>query len=112
MTGQVKEDLLARRGELGIEVDRGELGFAEPLVAPSLLETKAEFSVCGVPVVLRGGPTPTAIVHLQGGRRVEMPGARLDRELSAMLFERIGLVERLEVTLPCYSDSDLANTRL
>jgi len=112
MTGQVKEDLLARRGELGIEVDRGELGFAEPLVAPSLLETKAEFSVCGVPVVLRGGPTPIAIVHLQGGRRVEMPGARLDRELSAMLFERIGLVERLEVTLPCYSDSDLANTRL
>lgn len=100
MTGQVKEDLLARRGELGVEVDDGQLGFVGSLVDPSALETKAEFSLCGVPVVLRRGPTPTAIVHLRHGRRVELPGARLDRELSAALFGRTGRVERLEVTLP------------
>jgi hypothetical protein len=53
MTGQVKEDVLARWGELGVEVRDGRLGFA-----PTLLP-RAEFLVGGRRAGRRavGGPS-------------------------------------------------------
>jgi len=118
MTGQVKEDLLARRLELGVHVEDGCLGFGDvalrpgaslraawrgPLGAAADCEVPAAsigFSVCGVPVTLREGEQARVTASLQDGRVAPAIGARLDRELSAAVFGRTGLVTRIDVTLP------------
>jgi len=122
MTGQVKEDVLARLGELGVEVRGGRLGFV-----PTLLE-RAEFLdeptapiVCAVggPVELRLAPGTLAFTFCQvpvvyrlgdGDARVEVSGrdgsarvfdgAFLDADVSREVFERRGTVARIDVTVP------------
>ncbi len=116
MTGQVKEDLLARRLELGVAVEDGCLRFhaalwrgEQPLAMPqdvrlghaAAVTAPAQaigFSVCATPVTLQRGPA-RAVVVLAGGERIDCPGARLDRETSQWLFSRSGRIARIEVWL-------------
>jgi len=122
MTGQVKEDLIARFGELGVEVVDGSLRFR-----PQILK-KAEFSdhdgvfryldladawrdlavpagciaftCCQVPVVYRtvdpDGERSVAVT-LRDGRTETLPGDTLDPARSRALFERTGEIARIEV---------------
>ncbi|MGE3173472.1 MAG: hypothetical protein AB7O97_12680 [Planctomycetota bacterium] len=116
MTGQVKEDLLARRLELGVEVTGGCLEFGsvilggdEPLTddwrgqlggdpACDVPAGAVGFSVCGVPVRLRIGAEASVTVHLREGRAVPLTGTRLEAEWSRDLFERTGRIVRIDVT--------------
>ncbi len=118
MTGQVKEDLITRLGELGVYVREGRLRFvprlltsAEFLEAPRTFRyydvegsactvpTAADslaFTLCQVPMIVhRAGPARIELVMADGGT-LTVPGLVLDAATSAALFERTGVVRRLD----------------
>lgn len=129
MTGQVKEDLLARIAEAGIRVRGGRITFdgscvspAEFLIEPAVLPRPDRdqarilipagafaISHCGVPVVIHQGAlsgipgieaSAKAIAHLSSGATVPFkPTEGLDLTLSRAVFERTGEVVRIDVSL-------------
>jgi hypothetical protein len=122
MTGQVKEDVLARLGELGVTVRDGRLGFApallpraEFLAAPQVATVRGvdgpvdlplapgtlAFTVCQVPVVYRRtDAAPRVSVVGRDGTERSFDGAFLDAATSRAVFERTGAVARIEVAVP------------
>lgn len=120
MTGQVKEDIVARIGELGIGVEAGKLRFdpyllnkQEVLSAPAEFEFVAAsgetkllalpahslgFTLCQVPIVYHFGADQGTLVHLANGEQKRFEGHELDAETSRKLFLRDGL-EQVEVYL-------------
>ena len=130
MTGQVKEDVLARWGELGVEVRDGRLGFAPTLlpqaefldapvqatalglggpVSLTLEPGTLAFTFCQVPVVYRStdGAAKVAVVRSDGTTE-RFDGAFLDAATSRAVFERSGAVTRIEVAVPA---ADLGGIR-
>jgi hypothetical protein len=122
MTGQVKEEILTRFGELGVRVDRGTIEFrptflrAEeftPIPTPfrtiddagretafALPARALGFTFCGVPVVYRlSGHAPRLRLHFADGGTREMSRARLDAATSAEIFARTGRIRRIDVDL-------------
>ncbi len=119
MTGQVKEEILLRLGELGLVVRGGQLAFrprllrrAEFLAAPALFEPLGSdgrrlrlelpagslaFTLCQVPVVYHLGEERRIVVTAGDGGSRALAGDTLDRDGSAALFERSGRVARLDV---------------
>jgi hypothetical protein len=125
MTGQVKEELITRRLELGLSVDSGCIRFR-----PALIE-KAEFlaeeaihaqttrlgnearfalepgSLCysayGVPVVVRGGARNGLTLVLEDGSSIEKEGFSLGMDESRAIFDcspypgRAARVARIEL---------------
>lgn len=126
MTGQVKEEILTRLGELGFRVEDGHVVVRPVLLradewttAPTtftyydltqheqtltLATGSLAFTFCQVPVVYRRtdrpGGTPTVVAHLADGTRVEGVRGALDAEVSALLFRRTGDVVRVDVEVP------------
>ncbi|OIR14911.1 hypothetical protein GALL_40270 [mine drainage metagenome] len=122
MTGQVKEEILTRVGELGVDVRAGRLGFRPRFLLDREFTTKptrfvipaAEgvervielptgalaFTYCGVPVVYRLSRGPAfALVRLAGEPARRFHGAELDADTSALVFGRSTRVETIEVEL-------------
>ena len=119
MTGQVKEDILCRWGELGLHVRDGRLSFETRLLradeltqepttfryvdlggAEQSIELDAgqlAFTYCGVPVVYRRAETPAVRVSEADGEPRQLDGAALSREMSAEVFQRTGAVARIDV---------------
>ncbi len=122
MTGQVKEDVLARLGELGVRVRGGRLGFAPSLLHRAefldepvsvavqglsgafVLELEPgslAFTFCQVPVVYHlGGPPAQITVTRSDGSVGAFEGSTLDAATSREVFERTGAVARIDVTVP------------
>ncbi|MFH2053144.1 MAG: hypothetical protein ABIK96_11810 [bacterium] len=123
MTGQVKEEILTRRGELGICIEDGAACFRPGLLGPEeFLGTDREFryfdvdgqenslllepgslafTLCQVPVVYQlteDGPVITA-EFVNGTTRVNT-GDRLDAATTAAVFGRTGRVRSLWVAVP------------
>jgi hypothetical protein len=119
LTGQVKEDFLARIGELGVWVRDGRVAF-RPLLfrrselcgvastfpfvdvagAARSLEVEPDsvaFTYCQVPVVLHASESVRIHCTRTDGTTIEFPGRQLDRETSARLFERTGDLQRIDV---------------
>ncbi|MDX1689792.1 MAG: hypothetical protein R3290_02090 [Acidimicrobiia bacterium] len=116
MTGQVKEGVLLRWGELGVRVEDGRIRFrpvvlgaeefhASPTPWPVLGsqevldEGTLGFTYCGVPVVYRRDDDAWARVRWADGRETE-GGNRLDAETSRAVFARTGSVARIDVGVP------------
>ncbi|MEM1414449.1 MAG: hypothetical protein AAGH15_06095 [Myxococcota bacterium] len=122
MTGQVKEELLTRLGEVGVRVGEGSLRLDPALLrARELVSAPTEFryrDVHGaeraVPVPAGGmaftfAQTPIVItteagaprirVHRSNGSSEDVEGLDLGRELSAHLFARDGAIRAIEVRL-------------
>ena len=121
MTGQVKEEILTRFGELGVSVQRGALCFApsllrrdEFLAAPgefeyidvahqprtiSLPSHSLAFTVCQTPVVYVYGDRPTLQVTLANGQIKALPDNCLDAATSSHIFGRDGQVQMVRVTV-------------
>ncbi len=119
MTGQVKEEILLRLGELGVLVRGGRVSFrprllrrAELLTAPALFEPldadgrrqrielpagALAFTLCQVPVVYHLGAEPRLSVTEAGGATRALAGDTLDEATSAALFERSGVLRRIDV---------------
>ena len=119
MTGQVKEDLISRLGEMGVAVEAGCLGFHRHLVSRNEFLTQAmhfdfcdvdgrqhtvdldpgtmAFTTCQVPVIAhRSGPQKIEITRSDGSRQA-IEALYLDLQTSAAIFERTGEVRRLDV---------------
>jgi len=121
MTGQVKEDIISRLGEMGVIVEDGCLKFRAHLINPSeflkspgrfvyydveghqqimgLDKDTLAFTVCQVPVVVhRSGPVRIEVRNSDGSRKI-INGPDLDAETSSTIFNRTGTIRSLDVFL-------------
>jgi len=122
MTGQVKEEILTRFGELGVQVRDGRLGFAPALLrageftsAPTsfayvgidgaegktpLPAGALAFTCCGVPVIYHLSQGPARLRwRTAAGATAECRGTTLHPEISAEIFRRSGRIALVEVDL-------------
>lgn len=127
MTGQVKEDLLVRLGELGLHIRNGSLHFEPVLLQCDDFTTESmellhaddnhkltkqpvssrsiAFTFCHTPITYHldeNALKTTVQVHFRDGSIRTMKEAKLDTALTAQLFERKGFVEHITVTLPAH----------
>ena len=122
MTGQVKEEVLTRWGELGIRIEDGKIGFDPVLLRRRELLAEGRdwdyyavtgqkktlevpsgslaFTYCQVPIIYHLGESGSVKVLRANGGTSVYSSLRLDRETSAAVFERKGEIEVIEVTLP------------
>lgn len=116
MTGAVKEGILLRWGELGLQVEDGRLRFAPVLLDPAeflaaarpwpplgrggrLEEGTLGFTYCGTPMVYRlDGSAPWTRTVLTDGREVAGVDG-LDRDTSRALFARTGAIARIDAAV-------------
>jgi hypothetical protein len=121
MTGQVKEEIITRLGELGVSVRDGQVHFSPVLLRrseflrdaetfehydvdgqPQALPLEAQtlaFTYCQVPIVYRMAEEPQLTVHLADGTVRNLDGLVMDRASSTELFRRSGTIVRVEVSL-------------
>ena len=122
MTGQVKEDILARFGELGVFVRSGKLVFdlcllrqaeftSEPLdfqyvdvnQTPGSIRMPANalgFTYCQVPVIYQIADQKAITVIYYNGTDQRIHGWVLDEVISKDVFERTGSVKQIIVHIP------------
>jgi len=121
MTGQVKEDIIARWGELGIQVREGSIQF-QPILLRQMefLSSPGEFiyqnlkgeegsvqldkdtlafTYCQVPVIYHLSARKDMVVHLDDGTAEEISGLNLGPDFSEQVFNRTGTISRIEVWL-------------
>jgi hypothetical protein len=113
MTGQVKEGVLLRWGELGVRVDGGRVSFRPrlldrdefideprhwPVLGPdeALTAGTLGFTYCGVPIVYHLGDEAWVRVRWNDGT-VTSGTADLDEDASSALLGRTGRIDRIEV---------------
>lgn len=119
MTGQVKEDILSRFGELGVFVEDGKLYFDPCLLRrTSFLQEAATFdyldlagseqrialdkdmlafTYCQVPIVYQIADQNRLEVHQKGGAVQKSDSWEVDAETSAALFRRNGEILQISV---------------
>jgi hypothetical protein len=126
MTGQVKEEILTRFGELGVRVKDGTLSFHPVLLRPrdfrrdpgtyrffdldgiarsiNIPAGALVFTYCQVPVVyeLNNGDAWIRVTTGDGVSSTE-PGSRLDAKTSEIVFARRGEIVRIDVGVPEHS---------
>jgi hypothetical protein len=124
MTGQVKEEVLSRFGELGLRVAGGEVRFDPSLLRVREFSREARrfrfldvdgrwqeltvpaaglaFTWCQVPIVyrLRGEGASTLTVTLRDGSIESLPLPLLPASLSSELFRRSGRIRQISLDLP------------
>ena len=119
MTGQVKEDLLSRTGELGVKVKDGILSF-EPVLLRNqefleqsqvfsfinIHQKKSEillgqkslaFTLCQVPVIYQKSDESVIEVYSKDGSVTHIKGNQLDSKISQAVFSRSGEFEKIIV---------------
>jgi hypothetical protein len=119
MTGQVKEDIIARWGELGAVVRDGRLQFIPVLLRESEFHQDAgefhcigfggkdltitlepgslAYTYCQVPVIYRRSEERRIMLTFSNGKSRTVAGDTLDRKQSASLFRREGYIARIDV---------------
>jgi hypothetical protein len=122
MTGQVKEEILTRWGELGVRVHDGKISFdpgllnegeflAEPADFPHIdaegnrqsirLEAGSlGFTFCQVPVIYTRGTENRISVKLADGSERELERLTVTEILSRHVFGRTGHVRRITACIP------------
>lgn len=123
MTGQVKEEMMARFAELGIRVSEGEINFDPCLLRPcefidtvkvfrfldvhnqwqelNVPENGLAFTWCQLPLVYRicESQAPALTVTLANGDSLSLTDLRLPADLAEAVFKRNGVIEKLELTI-------------
>ena len=119
MTGQVKEDVLSRWGELGVFVEEGKLRFdpkmlkkSEFLTEPTVFEfydidgrlqqldldeRMLAFTYCQVPVTYRLSDKAAITIADRQGNESRVEGVTLDADASFDVFARTGEIARIDV---------------
>jgi hypothetical protein len=121
MTGQVKEEILTRFGELGVQFSNGQISF-EPRLLPldeffaeahdfafvglageetwTLPAESLGFTYCQVPVCYRLADSSAITVERADGTKETLPAGMLAPADSASILARGGLVKRVLVDVP------------
>ncbi|MCC1483807.1 hypothetical protein [Winogradskyella immobilis] len=121
MTGQVKEDILSRFGELGVFVKEGKLQFNPKLLRGEeflsepksfkyvainndvkTINLEAEsicFTYCQVPIVYQLENKNGVLVSYNNNKVSEFDGLELDRATSETVFKRTGSIDKIIVSL-------------
>ncbi len=121
MTGQVKEEILTRWGELGVSLSAGQLYFApmllhddEFLTAPGsfayvdvmgknqvlpLPAGSLAFTYCQTPIVYVQGEEEEIEVVMENGRVTHMSGCHLDAVTTQQILGRTGQINFVQVTV-------------
>ena len=124
MTGQVKEEVLTRLGELGVRVEDGRIVLRPDLLRDDewagagemrYLDVAGEWrtlerpddslalTFCGVPVLLRRGDARGVVAQLRDGTSVPGTDGALGPDVSASVFRRDGRVETIVADVPATS---------
>jgi len=122
MTGQVKEEILCRFGELGVRVSDGEVHFRPALLRARefMIESRdtgyvdvddnwqtitvpldgLAFTWCQVPIIYRldDDAEPGLSIVLNDGKQLQFAQLALPAEQSSDLFERSGRIRQITVT--------------
>ncbi len=121
MTGQVKEDVLSRFGELGVFVDDGKLHFNPQLLKKEEFLSEAEtfhyiavgkeskeievaegslcFTYCQIPIIYKRAEQEGMQLEYQSGAIEETESLHLDAETSKKVFKRSGEIQRITVAV-------------
>lgn len=121
MTGQVKEEILTRWGELGVSVQNGQLHFVPTLLRDDEFLTEPDsfafidaagkwqtaalpanslaFTFCQTPIIYTRADIAQIEVMYGDGGDVTIPGATLDAPTSQHILSRSGLVKWVRVTI-------------
>lgn len=121
MTGQVKEDILSRIGELGVFVKNGLLVFNPCLLRKEeflqvektyhyvdvsgafksipLKTNSLAFSYCQVPIIYNIQLTNGITVTYSNGTKMQQDKLQLDKQTSSQLFNRSGEIISIEVKI-------------
>ncbi|WP_298224875.1 hypothetical protein [Flavobacterium sp.] len=121
MTGQVKEDILTRIGELGVKVRNGKLRFEPSILTkkefltenqqvsfvsidgtekPTQLESGSmAFTVCQVPVIYKIATENQLELQYSNGSQEVYNTTELDAEKSKKIFLRTGAISQIKVSL-------------
>ena len=117
MTGQVKEDILCRIGELGVFVEDGKLRFNPCMLRKTEFLKESEyfsyldvegttreilipkdsicFTYCQVPVIYCISEVESIAVHYSDGRVQQHEGSQLEAVTSNEIFKRSGAINRI-----------------
>jgi hypothetical protein len=121
MTGQVKEDILTRKGELGITVNEGRLSFAPALLNKNQFLSQEEtvvfndlvsntyslklekgslaFTVCQVPVIYCISDKNQIEVVYKNSNVETISSLILSHDISQQIFHRSGEISQLKVSI-------------
>lgn len=119
LTGQVKEDVISRLGELGIRIKNGEIIFDTSLLNhEEILSDQADFefytmddnlrkisleqkqlalTFCQVPIVYTDAKEDHMIITFTNHEQITIPGNTLTKEISEQIFRRSGEIKQLDV---------------
>lgn len=122
MTGQVKEEIITRMGELGVQIRDGKIHFKPALLKkteffthpyifnyydingmPESWELEANtlaFTLCQVPVCYELATVSSITVELRDETSAEYPGSLLTADYSSCIFKRDNAIRRLRIKIP------------
>jgi hypothetical protein len=121
MTGQVKEDILSRFGELGVFVNEGKLLFNPRLLRKEEFLKEPEiftyvdidnevkeiqiakdslcFTYCQIPIIYKLSEKEALKVEFYQGPSLEFTDLNIDMDTSKKVFERTGEINRIIVSI-------------
>jgi hypothetical protein len=121
MTGQVKEDVISRFGELGVEVNNGVISFNPEMLRDqeflkttetfryvNLSKEKIEldvkknslcFTYCQVPIIYSKSSSQKITIDFINEKSVSIQGNELDNESSKSLFDRENIIKQINVSV-------------
>ncbi len=125
MTGQVKEDVISRMRELGVRIEAGKVQFDTSLLDTEeflnrddhftylaiddstghihLSANQLAFTLCQVPVVYSVADRQEIEVVLHGDDVLRIKGDTVDINTSNLIFNRIGEIKQLKVSVRLHS---------
>lgn len=121
MTGQVKEDILTRIGELGIKVNKGKLQFQPSILNENEFLTQSQevcfinvegsknniilekdslaFTYCQVPIIYTKSTANQMELFYKNGTSEIVNSLALDIEKSKKVFQRTGEIVKIKVSI-------------
>ena len=121
MTGQVKEDIIGRFGELGVFVKEGKLQFNPELLRKEEFLKDGEifrytdinqkarelvlpkntlcFTYCQIPIIYKLSEKESINIKLSNGESLHVDGLSIDLKLSKQIFMRDGSIEHIQVEI-------------
>ena len=119
MTGQVKEDIICRFGELGVKIEAGSIHFQPDILRSSefiwskktfryfnieekeksvdLSDGSLAFTLCQVPIVYTISDKDYVVINLSSGETRTTEGRSIDKDTSHSIFSRSGYVSHIQV---------------